>query len=168
MPAGRPSKLTKKVVEKICEGIRIGLQYEQAAIRAGIDYATFKRWKARGDTENRGMYHEFCATLKEAEIQGESFLLANIQSQGTGLAKHKGQWQALAWILERRHPKRWSSPDSESRKEKPAEAESETSATTQHPEDDAKFGSLAFKGLSPSQREKCKAQIIASLGPFDE
>ena len=98
---GRPSKLTLETVQKICENIRLGLRYNDAAMAAGITYETFNEWRKRGKKAKSGKYSEFSEALHLAEAEGERLLVARIQD---GARKH---WQAAAWILERRHREKW-------------------------------------------------------------
>ena len=163
MPAGRPpgpTKLTPQIVEKICEGVRIGLQYEQAAIRAGINPRTFFRWKSAGDQAMGGVYYNFCQSLKEAEVFGEAANLIHLQNHGT--QDKPGKWQPLAWILERRHPQRWALPDSKARQELDLESLSAIAdllkqAGASEPEQgDKKAGSRRDSG--PNKRDDAKGK----------
>ena len=99
----RPTKLTPKTQKKILEGVRIGLTYERAALLAGITGTTFYNWKVRGEKAASGLYFEFVEALKKAESEGEAAAIQIIID-----AAEDGTWQAAAWILERRHPERWS------------------------------------------------------------
>lgn len=125
-PGGRPSKLTPMTLDRLCYAIRIGASYEHAAAYAGIDRVTFYRWRtiadglAKGDVEeaDRAEFVEFCNALKSAEAEGAVGLLESIAAAagadpgGDVPAEHmtrttrgdRSQWQAGAWILERRWP----------------------------------------------------------------
>lgn len=110
----RPTKLTPEISKRICEAIRIGATRLFAAEYADIDESTFYRWIERGNNEESGPFHEFCKALKRAEAEGVVTCLSRIQSAAVGkikengkLSDYKGQWQAAAWILERRHPKEY-------------------------------------------------------------
>lgn len=98
---GRPTKLTPEVQERICQGVALGMRYDRAAVAAGVSERVFYDWKARGEAEDSGIYCEFLQALNEAETRGERRLLAKIESHGVN--DNPGKWQALAWILERRH-----------------------------------------------------------------
>ncbi len=134
--AGRPSKLTPDVQEGICNAIRDGLTYEQAAIFNGIGESTFYAWKAKGDKQKSGVYSDFVEAIKKANIVARAIHLQRIHkaSQGgeqfeetsvtekterdpatgqevvvaretrTTKKRTLPQWQASAWILERRFP----------------------------------------------------------------
>ncbi len=88
-------KYSPKMVEKIAGYIRLGMRNIDAARLAGVDETTFYDWKRSKP--------QFSQALKESEDQGEASNLAVIQK-----AKNK-QWTAAAWLLERRHPDKYSS-----------------------------------------------------------
>lgn len=92
---GRPTKLTPEVQAKVVEALRLGAPRKLAAEYAGIAYDTLREWCLR-----RGpFYVAFAGALKEAESKGSVAALAKIQKAATD-----GQWQAAAWLLERRDP----------------------------------------------------------------
>ena len=105
---GRPTKLTPALQEKICQYIRLGMKYERAAIAAGISESTFYSWKEKGEQQKTGSYRDFLEALKKAEVTGEARLLAKIEQHGSD--DKPGKWQALAWILERRHRSTYGPP----------------------------------------------------------
>lgn len=91
---GRPTKRTPETVKKLCDAIRLGASYGDACGYAGIDHDTFTRW--------RQDFPEFAAEVKEAEGAGRVQLIAKIQK-----AANDGNWQAAAWMLERRDPQNY-------------------------------------------------------------
>lgn len=113
--AGRPTKLTAKLREAICQSLRVGNYVETAAAANGISKDTLYRWLKRGAREKQRLdkskkarpkkaerpYVLFSDAVKKAEAIAETRDVANI-----GLAS-KDQWQASAWRLERKYPKRW-------------------------------------------------------------
>ena len=99
----RPTRLTKKIREDICRGIRNGLSYDRAAQLAGIHPRTFYLWKRKGREGKAPIYVQFVQELKKAEVEGEAAALNEIIK-----AAKDGTWQAAAWLLERRFPQRWS------------------------------------------------------------
>lgn len=108
MPAGgRPTKFNPEVCQRILDAIKNGATYHQAAEAGGVNYTTFLKWKQTGEKAESGVYREFYNNIKKAEEGGENQLLQNIINAGK-LPQH---WQANAWILERRHPDRWSKVD---------------------------------------------------------
>ena len=94
---GRPTKLTPKVRDAICEGIRLGMTYKHAAMAAGITERTFYHWVERGKNGDEP-YAQFLQALSGAEAEGIRKNLDAIQG-----ASEK-DWRAAAWLLERRHP----------------------------------------------------------------
>jgi len=124
---GRKSKLDDQMIEDICDGIRAGLTQEQAAIQAGIHEATFYRWVKLGQKAKAGMFCKFFQSLKKAQVEARQTHLGRISkaSEGNQLVHERRvkkdaagniveitlvskvlppQWQASAWILERRFP----------------------------------------------------------------
>lgn len=87
----RPTKYTPATVERICEGIRLGLTYELAAGYGGIDYRTFVRWR-----ESKGQFRQ---AVQEAEAKGAAVNMARINKEA-----QEGDWRAAAWIMEHRYP----------------------------------------------------------------
>jgi hypothetical protein len=98
--------LTPELRKRICDYVSLGNFPEVAGKCAGIDRATFYRWKARGETTKTGVYRDFCDALKEAESRAEVAALAKIQKAATN-----GTWTAAAWLLERRFSDRWKRPE---------------------------------------------------------
>jgi hypothetical protein len=99
---GRPSKLTPERISRLIEAIRAGHTREGAATLAGISKSTFNGWLA--SAKEPGADQEFLLFLdavKSAEVEAEDALLAIIRSAAPK------QWQASAWLLERRYPDRW-------------------------------------------------------------
>ena len=87
-------------IEKICEGIRLGLYNKDAAIRAGISAGTFYSWISKAkEPDAASAYVEFLESLEHAQADLKAILLARIQKASTD-----GQWQAATWILARKFP----------------------------------------------------------------
>lgn len=85
--------------------VRAGATFEVAAEAAGVDRATFFRWKARGAQQPSGLYRDFCDALKQAEAESELALIAIVRKAA------QTQWQAGMTMLERRWPERWGRRD---------------------------------------------------------
>jgi transposase len=102
MPAGRPTKLTPALQQKICDAVRAGNYLETAAAFAGIDKTTFHRWMRRGARGSRGVYRDFSQAVEKALADAETRDVALIAK-----AAADGAWQASAWRLERKFPDRW-------------------------------------------------------------
>lgn len=97
---GRPTKLTPEVQEKIINRLKIGMYVEPACAYAGINKDTYYDWIKRG-ARGESPYKDFFDAVEEAISSAETRLLTKVQQ----LAEK--QWQAAAWILERRWPHRW-------------------------------------------------------------
>lgn len=94
-PVGQPTKRTPEVEEAIISALKAGATHRMAADYAGIALSTLQRWLA----EESDAYKEFQDAVKRASASGDLASLETIQT-----AARSGQWQAAAWLLERRHP----------------------------------------------------------------
>jgi hypothetical protein len=65
---------------------------------------TLRRWLARAEEGGPHClrYRRFAEDLEKAEAEAETLTMSAIVHAG------KADWRALAWILERRGPQRWS------------------------------------------------------------
>lgn len=95
---GRPTKLTESTQRKVIEAIHLGCTYSIAASYAGIHEATLYSWMARGRDGDGGIYEDFYRAVKHAEGMNAVRSLASIAQ-----AAKDGNWNAAAWLLERRH-----------------------------------------------------------------
>ncbi len=66
MTAGRRTKLTPEVQEKVLEHIRRGFTLRAAAIHAGISHETFYYWLRRGQRKKDTEFSDFSDTVKLA------------------------------------------------------------------------------------------------------
>ena len=66
---GRPTKLTKPVLEEILKNARLRLNHRQISDAIGIDQTTFSRWLARGYEAKKGIYRKLIEEL--AKVQEE-------------------------------------------------------------------------------------------------
>ena len=98
----QPSKLTAEVRRIVLEGLRLGLFHAQCAALAGVDIRTLDRWLRKGNSGGASAYVSFAREVERASAEGERDYVGQIQRAAQG-----GAWQASAWILERRAPKRW-------------------------------------------------------------
>jgi len=113
--AGRPTKLTKELIEEIAQYLRAGNYIETTAALVGIHRDSIYEWLKRGNAEiervsksNRArirkreeIFVEFTDTVKKAQAQAEAMLVGLI-----GQAAQKN-WTAAAWRLERKYPDKW-------------------------------------------------------------
>lgn len=119
---GRPSSLTAEVKNAIIASVGAGNYRETAAAAAGVHRTTLRNWEKRGETGEEP-YAAFVTDLQAAEAQAEIDLLNEIRNGARvtvndeetpdgrpGLRivmKNKSEWQRLAWVMERRWPRRW-------------------------------------------------------------
>lgn len=100
--AGRPTKFDAECQERFIEAVREGLPYSTACALANIADSTWANWRHRAEAEPDSPYFAFLQAVKAAEAEAEQANLTRIRK-----AADNGQWQASAWILERRHPDKW-------------------------------------------------------------
>lgn len=100
---GRPSSLTPDVHRLIVKMLASGNYVETAAAAAGVDRMTIRAWLKRGAREKVGRYAKFSRDVGKALGEAEASLLALIATAAYG----SKQWQAAAWILERKFPQRY-------------------------------------------------------------
>lgn len=99
---GQPTALTPEVERVICSAVRQGLSIEGAAELAGVGRSTAYGWFKRGAEDPEGPYGPFVVALAQAQAAFEASALGHISA-----AAAEGTWQAAAWLLERRLPRRW-------------------------------------------------------------
>lgn len=103
MPGGRPPKLTKSLQNTLVKAFEAGHYVEDACAIAGIHKQSYYNWMTRGENGNRENrldrpYCEFFDAVKKAQTGDKH--LAHIADNGN--------WQARAWVLERRQPEKWA------------------------------------------------------------
>ena len=94
---GRRSKLTPEVQKAFITGIQLGGTIDHSARLAGISRTTVYRWLESGRSRPGSVYRDFWDAYKKAEAKSQVNALASIQQ-----AARAGNWQAAAWLLERR------------------------------------------------------------------
>jgi len=129
---GRPPKLTKEAETTIVNVIRSGGYATDAAALAGISRATLQDWTRMGARAKSGIYKRFSDRVKKANAEFVGECLNGIRTAGSGYKlrtskviqtkndkgvleasqtvieeTEKREWQALAWILERKDPEKW-------------------------------------------------------------
>lgn len=106
MAGGRPTKLTAEVTQLVCEGIAIGLDYNEACMDAGIGYSTYNLWEKSGDTARQKQqqgepltaadrrYLEFLEAIELAKVRGTRRRLERLDRHG------EKDFRADVWWLE--------------------------------------------------------------------
>ncbi len=98
MPRGRPTKYKPDLIERLVSAIKLGAPYTHACNYAGISFETLSQWLKK--------YPELSEELKEAEGAAVFHWLDKIEK-----AAQDGNWQAMAWKLERRYPEAFGRKD---------------------------------------------------------
>lgn len=99
---GRPCKLTAEVQRLLCEAIASGNNREDAALLAGIDSSTLRRWLKTARSK-AGKFRTLLHAIKKAEAQAVNESVKTIRRAASRW------WQAAAWWLERKYPETWGS-----------------------------------------------------------
>jgi transposase len=98
---GRPTKLTKKLQEQICELLRWGNYIETACNYCEVSKKTLYEWMKKGNQEDEGIHRDFLNAVHKAMAEAEMRDVQNIHNAA------KTDWKASAWRLERKFPKKW-------------------------------------------------------------
>ncbi len=104
-PPHRPCKLTPQVQETIVTWLQSGNYLETAAHLAGVNKQTIYTWLKRGQKEKSGEFRDFLDAVNKAQAGAEARLVMLLEKAATK------NWQAAAWRLERKYPKRWGRRD---------------------------------------------------------
>jgi transposase len=100
-PGGRPSKLTAAVQAAIVKALRQGNYIEAAAGIAGVTKQVVYDWMRAGAQGKAPKYVKFLDAVKKAQADAETRHVGRITKAA------EKQWQASAWMLERKFPDRW-------------------------------------------------------------
>jgi hypothetical protein len=96
---GRKTKCTKRTIDRVAAGLRLGMTHELAAQYGAISPDTFYHWlKLAKQPDALKCYSDFSESIKAAEADNAARCLLAIDD-----AAADGSWQAAAWVLERRH-----------------------------------------------------------------
>lgn len=104
----RPSKLTPEVQTLVVEMLQAGNFIETAAAAAGIDRDTIRQWLKRGARAKSGKFRRFRDEVVKAMAESEAGLIALVGNAAIGGDGVRGQWQAAAWLLERKFPEKYA------------------------------------------------------------
>ncbi len=99
-------KYSPEVQERIVQALRIGAFIPTAAKYAGVSGGTLWRWMAEGKADEKSPYRELYEAVEKARAGCETHLLGLVYK-----AAQDGTWTAAAWLLERRHARRWAKKD---------------------------------------------------------
>lgn len=99
--AGRPSKLTIDVVDRIVAAIKGGNFRYVAAMWAGVSQRTMHEWMAAGKAKPKGKFGDFRRRVLSAEKEAEITAVNHIRRAAATDPRH------AEWWLERKFPQRW-------------------------------------------------------------
>lgn len=97
----RKTKLTRKLINKAENLIKLGNYNSTVCQYLGIGETTWYRWMEEGEKATRGIKREFWESIKKAESHAE---IRNVQIIQNAAQEN---WQASAWYLERKFHDRW-------------------------------------------------------------
>lgn len=101
---GRPTKLTKELTSKIAKHVEDWLPFEQACLLSEVSERNFYHWVefAKRDEKagKESIFTAFFQEIKKAQSKAESEALCDVRAKVSN-------WQASAWLLERRHHDRY-------------------------------------------------------------
>jgi len=99
------TKLTKERYDAIVKLIGAGNYTIRACQAVGIGRTTYDDWLRRGEADEgqgvESIYRSFRGDIKKAESDS---IAKNVALIGEAAKK---EWQAAAWLLERKYPKEW-------------------------------------------------------------
>ena len=95
----RPTKMTPDIINRIGDGISLGLTYALAANAAGITYQTLNFWMNKGKNSKSGEYFEFYKYITKCNADAAKALLERLNKAAVA-----GNCQVCMFILERRFP----------------------------------------------------------------
>jgi len=104
----RTPGLTPEISLKITTALRNGVSVNAACRQAGVPKSTYYKWLTKG-RDGMEAYEAFYQAVEKATGEAEEHFLKMIQAIAAG--KIKGNWQAYAWILERRFHEDWRRRD---------------------------------------------------------
>jgi hypothetical protein len=106
---GRPPLINDALIDKIAEGLKLGLFLGQAAIRAGIAERTVHLWLKKGKDDEEAAnydspYFALVQAVRLADVSAEARVVMAWQT------KIPGDWRAAQAFLQRRWRDRWAPP----------------------------------------------------------
>ena len=127
---GRPTKLTPTLTKTICSYIADGSYIFTACAAVGIDERTYQRYIKQGEADLKAQkdtdFAVFVASIKKAEAKAGTHHVEIIHNSAEGgqliketvTTRKNGDeitervysapnWQAAAWLLERKYPDDW-------------------------------------------------------------
>lgn len=128
-------KISDEIIEKVANAMRAGAYVETAAAINGISKQTLYAWFKKGNEKPNSIYKRLIDAVEKAQAEGEMRDLLNVDKsamgrdfqyernkdgslalngEGNPIVKSTGSlasWQASAWRLERKFPRKWGRLD---------------------------------------------------------
>tara|TARA_Y100000004_G_C8948076_1_gene427222 strand:+ start:759 stop:1190 length:432 start_codon:yes stop_codon:yes gene_type:complete len=101
----KPYKLDEQLTERLLNAIKLGSYIEHACAYAGINSSTYRRWRSLAE-DNLEPYKSLFEKIQQAEAEGIIRRIGRIEKQA-----QEGNWQADAWLLERKYPDKFGRRD---------------------------------------------------------
>ena len=122
--AGKRQVISQTHIDSITDYIRRGATNDRAARLSGIVVDTLYKWRRRGEQDIRDgrntTYVKFVYALKAAQDSFKQKCIDLIMDAAQGRLNELGdkfirlpQWQAAAWLLERKFPREFARKDPE-------------------------------------------------------
>lgn len=110
---GRPTEFDAEKARLIIEHVKRGNYVEVSAAAAGVQRPTLYRWLKEGYKGKTPELKKFSDDYLEAQGQAEITMTGIILKAGLGNPSEgiKGQWTAIAWLLERMKPEKYGRRD---------------------------------------------------------
>ena len=118
MPNKKPTRLigaSEKTLNRLFYAIRAGTTFKIACEYAGISVSAFHGWRNIGSQEEKpedisDKYYKECIKFKQKidKCVADNVINSLVHIQDAS----EKQWQAAAWLLERRHPTEYGRKDS--------------------------------------------------------
>jgi hypothetical protein len=170
----RRFKLTSERIETVCEAVAGAHTYAYAAAAAGISERSLYRYMTDADeallrfegdkelSEREALLCQFAMLLAEAQHFAEDKFLGRIKKAS------EDQWQAAAWIMERRWPENWSrSAKIKKEEERVIKIQMDLGAPTRARIIDAASRSALLSPGVESLETELEADIVAELVEAD-
>ena len=98
----RPTKLNAQTQAQIIKALSMGATRKDAALSAGVSYASFIGWMNEGETATKGQLFKFFNEVTQAEGDLRAKLAGTIIKAGA-----EGDWRASQAYLRMRDPDNW-------------------------------------------------------------
>jgi len=101
----KPYKLDEALTDRLLQAIKLGSYIEHACAYAGINSSTYRRWRQNAELEIEP-YKSLFEKIHQAEAEGIIRRIGRIEK-----VAQEGNWQADAWLLERKYPDKFGRRD---------------------------------------------------------